>query len=278
MKATQVFLGTLFILFLSAPQTTPAQQLSGRVYYRASNQIMIRIDSAEMSPEEIAEAHQIMKKPWERDFILTFSQTESNWRQAETLAGSSDQSAEGELTISLSGSGNEILYKNLFDQKYVQEQEFMGREFLIQDALDPKNWELTGETKRIGDYTARKATFDQVIDSRRFSSGMEEMDQVKDTVRITAWFTPEIPVAHGPENYFGLPGLILEVHNGGRAFYCEKIELNPTANPVEIQIPKRGKIVSSKEFELMQSESIRQMENRYQGKPGEAGKRIRVGG
>lgn len=255
-----------------------SQQLTGRVYYKASNQIMIRIDSTEMSPQEIAEAQEIMKKPWQRDFILTFSQTESNWRQAETLEGVSEQSGEGEMTINLSGNGNEILYKNLVDQKYVQEQEFMGRQFLIQDSLEPKNWKLSGETKKIGEYTAQKATFNQLVDSRRFSSGMEEMEEVKDTLQVTVWFTPQIPVANGPENYFGLPGLILEVHNGGRTYSCEKIELNPTENPVEIRIPKQGKVLSSEEFDQMQSESIRQMENRYQGKPGENEKRIWVGG
>lgn len=255
-----------------------SQQLTGRAFYKASNQIMIRIDSAEMSPEEIAEAHEIMKKPWQREFILTFSQTESNWKQAETLAGTTDQSSADEMTISLSGSGNEILYKNLVDQKYVQEQEFMGKEFLIQDALEVADWELVEDTKKIGEFTAQKAVFTRILDSQQFSSGMEEMENVKDTIQIIAWFTSEIPVSHGPENYFGLPGLILEVHNGGRAYYCEKIELNPSGDPVEIQIPKQGKVMSSKEFDVMQNESIRQMENRYQGKPGESGRKIRVGG
>lgn len=255
-----------------------SQQLTGRAYYQASNQIMIRIDSADMSPEEIAEAHEIMKKPWQRDFILTFSQTESNWKQAETLAGGTDPSDFDGMTISLSGSGNEILYKNLVDQSYVQEQEFMGKEFLIQDDLESLAWELVEETKKIGEFTVRKAVFTQIIDSQRFSAEMVEMENVKDSIQIIAWYTPEIPVAHGPENYFGLPGLILEVHHGGRAYYCEKIELNPSGTPVEIQIPSQGKVLSSKEFDAMQKESIKQMENRYQGKPGENSGKIRVGG
>jgi GLPGLI family protein len=33
-------------------------------------------------------------------------------------------------------------------------------------------------------------------------------------VTITAWYTPEIPVSQGPEGYWGLPGLILEVNDG----------------------------------------------------------------
>lgn len=256
-----------------------SQQLTGRAYYKASNQIMIRIDSADMSPEEIAEAHEIMKKPWQRDFILSFTQTESNWKQAETLAGNTDGSSSDGMTISLSGSGNELLYKNLEDQRYVQEQEFMGREFLIQDALEVFDWELTGETKKIGDYTAQKATYYRIVDSQRFSTGMTEMENVKDTIQITVWYTSEIPVAHGPENYFGLPGLILEVQNGERAFYCERIELNPHTDPVTIQIPKQGKAVSSEEFRSMQEESLKQMMLQYHGKPGEEnGRKIRIGG
>jgi GLPGLI family protein len=254
-----------------------SQQLTGRAHYKASNQIMIRIDSAAMSPEEIAEAHEIMKKPWQRGFILTFSQTESNWKQAETLAGDTDHTSDDGMTISLAGSGNEILYKNLIDQRFIQEQEFMGRDFLIQDALEVFDWEMTEETKKIGDYSVQKAIYNRIVDSRRFSEGMAEMEHVKDTIQVTVWFTAQIPVAHGPENYFGLPGLILEVHNGGRAFYFEKIELNPISNPVKIVRPKLGKVVNSEDFRSIQEESMQEMINRYQGKPGE-GNKIRIGG
>lgn len=258
-------------------QAVFSQQLSGRVIYRASNQIMIRIDSADMSPDEIAEAHEIMQKPWQRDFILTFAKTESNWRQIETLDGASSPSADQGLTISLSGSGNEILYKNLANTRYVQEQEFMGKEFLIQDDLEPINWQLMNETKRIGDYMAQKAIFNRLVEVHRFSSEMVEMESGQDTLQIEAWFTPDIPVSHGPENYYGLPGLILEIHNGGRSYYFQKIELNPDSDQIVIQTPIRGKIVTRKAFEAMQEESIKQMNNRYQGKQGE-GSKIRIGG
>ncbi|OOG76825.1 GLPGLI family protein [Algoriphagus sp. A40] len=274
MKTKLLILLSLFVFLVDEAKS---QQLSGRAYYKASNQIMIRIDSADMSPEEIAEAHEIMKKPWQRDFILSFTQTESNWKQMETLENGSSPSASDGMTVNLSGSGDEILYKNLVDQSYVQEQEFMGKEFLIQDALVPRKWELSPETKKIGEYTARKASYTELVDAMHFSAEMTEMENVKDTIRVTVWFTTEIPVAHGPENYFGLPGLILEVHNGGRTYYCEKIELNPAADPVEIEKPKEGKVVSQGEFQLIQEESIQQMQSRYQGKPGE-GSKVRIGG
>lgn len=271
----------LFLLGMLSLVSLPgfSQQLTGRVHYQASNQIMIRIDSADMSPEEIAGAHEIMKKPWQRDFVLTFTQTESNWQQVATLDKSVEAKPSDGMTISLSGREDDMLYKNVAEQSYIQEQEFMGREFLIRDSLAAEDWELSQETKQIGNYTAQKATYSKIVDSRRFSTDMAEMEAVKDTIQVIVWYTPEIPVAHGPENYFGLPGLILEVHNGGRSFYCEKIELNPAADPVLIRVPKQGKAMGSEEFRAMQEESIRQMEGQYQGKPGGKNRRkVSIGG
>ena len=105
-----------------------------------------------------------------------------------------------------------------------------------------------------------------------------EMEKVKETIQVVAWFTPDIPVPHGPENFFGLPGLILEVQSSGRTLICEKIELNPSAEPVAIIRPKRGKEVTREEFRAIQEESMKQMMNRYQGKPGDGNQfTIRIG-
>lgn len=276
MKTKHLFLVPLIILLMNM-NLSFAQNLTGRAYYKASNQLIFNLDSTEMSPTQMAEMEAMMKKPWERDFIFSFTPTESNWKQVESLESEPSGESSGEMTIMLGGNSEQILYKNIADQTYAQEQEFMGREFLIKDVLEPVEWELVNETKKIGDFTAQKATYTRIVDSQRFSTGMTEMENVKDTIQVTVWFTLEIPVAHGPENYFGLPGLILEVHNGGRAFYFEKIELNPSSNPVTIVRPKLGKVVNSEEFRSMQEESMKQMMNRYQGKPGE-GNKIRIGG
>jgi GLPGLI family protein len=276
MKANLLFF-SVFSFFVMIAHQAISQNLTGRAFYTASNQLIFNLDSAEMNPDQLAEMEAMTKKPWQRDYILSFTQTESNWKQVESLGSESVTAPSEGMTIMLSGSGDEVLYKNIAEQTYVQEQEFMGKEFLIKDALEPAEWELANETKKIGDFTAQKATYTRIVDSQRFSTGMTEMENVKDTIRVTVWFTPEIPVAHGPENYFGLPGLILEVHNGGRSFYCEKIELNPSSNPVAIVRPKLGKVVNSEEFRVIQEKSMKQMMKRYQGKPGEKSK-VRIGG
>jgi GLPGLI family protein len=271
-------LSSILILFTGIGSSF-SQGLTGRAYYKSSSQIKISMDSTQMAPEQMAEIQAQLKKQMERDYILSFTQTESNWKQAETLGGGPATASSGGMTMVINtGSEDRVLYKNIADQTYIQEQEVMGKEVLVKDALEPAEWELTGESKKIGEYTAQKATYSRIIDSQRFSTGMTEMENVKDTINITAWFTMDIPVSHGPENYFGLPGLILEIQNGGRTLICERIELNPAKEPVAIEVPKRGKEVNRDEFRAMQEESMKQMMNQYQGKPGEGSQfTIRIG-
>ncbi|MBC6367020.1 GLPGLI family protein [Algoriphagus sp. AK58] len=266
-------------LMLFAFVQVMAQGLTGRAYYKSSSQIRLQMDSTKMAPDQMAEIQAQLKKQMERDYVLSFTPTESNWKQVESLGGGPATASSGGMQIVINqGSQDRVLYKNIAEQTFEQEQDVMGKEFLIKDALEPAEWELTGETKKIGNYTAQKATYSRIVDSQRFSTGMTEMENVKDTIQVTAWFTPEIPVPHGPENYFGLPGLILEVHNSGRTLICEKIELNPSAEPVAIIRPKRGKEVTRAEFKAVQEEGMKQMMNRYQGKPGEGNQfTIRIG-
>ena len=214
----------------------------------------------------------------EQNYVLSFTQSESTWKKEESLGGGPATASAGGAVFMIASSGEgSTLYKDAAGN-YLQEQEMMGKEYLIKDKSEPFEWVLSEETKKIGSYTAQKASFTKIVDSRRFSTGMTEMENVKDTLQVTVWFTPEIPVSHGPEYYFGLPGLILEVQNQGRTLICEKIELNPSADPVVIERPSKGKEMTQAEFRVIEEEGMKQMMNRYQGKPGSGNRmEIRIG-
>jgi GLPGLI family protein len=277
MKRTAAILSLLLFLGLGL-QAAFAQGFTGRAYYKSTSKISISMDSTKMAPEQMAQIQASLKKQMEQNYVLSFNQTESTWKKEESLGGGpATASAGGAVFMVATSGGGSTLYKNVTGN-YLQEQEMMGKEYLIQDKAEPFEWELSEETKKVGNYTAQKASFTKIVDSKRFSTGMTEMENVKDTLQVTVWFTPEIPVSHGPEYYFGLPGLILEVQNQGRTLICEKIELNPSADPVEIVKPKKGKVITQAEFKGIQEEGMKQMMNRYQGKPGgEATMTIRIG-
>jgi GLPGLI family protein len=278
MKRTIATLSLL--LFLGAGlQATFAQGFTGRAYYKSTSQFSIKMDSTKMAPEQIAQIQASLKKQMEQNYILSFNQTESTWKKEESLGGGPATASAGGAVFMVATSGEgSTLYKNIADQSFLEEQDMMGKAYLVKDMLEPVEWELSNETKKVGNYTVQKASYTRIVDSKRFSTGMTEMENVKDTLQVTVWFTPEIPVAHGPENFFGLPGLILEVQNQGRTLICEKIELNPSADPVVIERPSKGKEITQAEFRTVQEEGMKQMMNRYQGKPGEGNRmEIRIG-
>ena len=124
-------------------------------------------------------------------------------------------------------------------------------------------WTLGKETKKIGNYTCFKATTFIATDDLlwySFSWGrMRSNDSTQDettennetAVEITqveAWYTPQIPVRHGPSEYWGLPGLILEVSAGDTTMLCSKLVLNPEETIV-IEAPKKGTIVAKNEYQ-----------------------------
>ena len=78
-----------------------------------------------------------------------------------------------------------------------------------------------------------------------------EMDstQTKDIkmTLVEAWYTPQIPVRHGPLEYWGLPGLILEVSADNTTMLCSKLVLNP-GEIIEIEAPSKGKQVTKLEY------------------------------
>ena len=278
MKRTHTIL-SLLLFFGIGLQASFAQGFMGRAYYKSSSKISISMDSTKMAPEQMAQIQASLKKQMEQNYVLSFNQTESTWKKEESLGGGPATASSGGAVFMVASSGEgSTLYKNIADQTYLEDHEMMEKAYLVKDNLTPEEWELSGETKKVGNYTAQKASFTKIVDSKRFSTGMTEMENVKDTLQITVWFTPEIPVSHGPENYFGLPGLILEVQNQGRTLICEKIELNPSSEPVVIERPSKGKEITLAEFKKIQEEGMKQMMNRYQGKPGSGAQiQIRIG-
>ena len=87
------------------------------------------------------------------------------------------------------------------------------------------------------------------------------------------WYTLDIPVNHGPGDYWGLPGLILELNSGNTTVLCSKIVLNPKEK-MEIKEPTKGKEVSLEEYDEIIQEKMKEMEERM-GNPRRRGEHVR---
>lgn len=95
---------------------------------------------------------------------------------------------------------------------------------------------------------------------------MDQIEIPKEVV-ITAWYSPEIPVNQGPENYWGLPGLILEVNDGQTTILCSKIVLN-SKEKVEIKPSTKGKEVTQKEYNEIVMKKMKEMREMFRNNKG----------
>ena len=76
--------------------------------------------------------------------------------------------------------------------------------------------------------------------------------------QIEAWYTPQIPVGHGPGEFWGLPGLILEVSAGNTIMLCSKIVMNPQEK-IKIEAPDKGKVITKVAYQTTIRNKMREM-------------------
>jgi GLPGLI family protein len=237
------------------------------------------MDSTQMNDDMQKQLAAQLRKQFQREYTLKFNSDESIYTEVEKLDAPSPAMAGG-VNIVLSGN-TDILYRNVKDNKIARETEIMGKPFLIKDAPEKREWKLEKDSKSIGEYTCFKATFTEEITDRMFSSDTDSITEVKKMRTTTAWYTLDIPVQHGPGEFWGLPGLVLEVNDGQQSILCSKIVLNPEKE-LKIEAPDNGKVVTREEYEEIREKKMKEMEEQFHssGRRGGDGNvmKIRIGG
>jgi GLPGLI family protein len=112
---------------------------------------------------------------------------------------------------------------------------------------------------------------EEVKDSSVVASNKEESSdpmaniEIPKEVEVVAWYTMQIPVNNGPGEFWGLPGLILEVSSGRTTLLCSKIVMNP-AEKKDIKMPTKGKEVTKKEYNDIVKNKMEEMREMYSGR------------
>lgn len=202
-------------------------------------------------------------------FELLFGNNQSLWQplpdaaaEAATLSGNEANTLR---PARWTGSAD-VAYHHFEKGLRITQSELGPRTYIVEDSLSKPAWKVSGETKEILGYPAKKATAFRY--GTRTVMGMEngvmKMQEQPDTVVLTAWFVPEIPVPAGPADGMLLPGLVLELsENKGRNVY-KAIRLSPTVNVARIHAPKNGKRVSAAAFRTEQQKQLAEMRKRMQ--------------
>jgi GLPGLI family protein len=276
----------LVVLLLCSTFSLFAQDFQGVATYKTQRKLDIKIDSTQVGGGEMQkQIMDMLKKEFQKTYILSFDKNTSIYKEDEVLAA---PSAGGAMMVVSSLGGSGTLFKDIKNQSFTNQLETFGKQFIIKDRLKPIKWVLHSETKNIGNYTCYKATYTKEIEEMSmmtFSSSEDdnkgedsnELLEMK-TTTVTAWYTPQIPVSNGPESYQGLPGLILEVNDGELTILCSKITLNPKKT-LEIAEPKKGKEVTQQEYDDIMEKKMEEMSEQYRGRGADENAiEIRIGG
>lgn len=147
----------------------------------------------------------------------------------------------------MGGAGDDQYYTDLENGKIAQKRDFLGKTFLVKDDTEEMKWKILPEQKMIGKYVCQKAVLQidtTALDANTSSRWMRRMKG-----DVVAWFTPQIMVPAGPNNFGQLPGLILEMELGSpyNLIRAMVINMEPLAEP--IAAPTEGKVVTRDEFQ-----------------------------
>jgi len=250
------------------PKSFEEQGFQGKAYYFSKSKMELGNWGARLTEEQKKDVAQRLKNRLEKTYVLTFNKEESLFYEdvkLDAMSGATDSWGQNFTP------GKQ--YKNVKSNSQIQEQEFYGKQFLVKDSLQPITWKMGTETKMIGNYTCFKATASiptNELEWYNFSwerlrkSEAQKTDSTtvaaQEAIKMTeveAWYTMQIPVSHGPLEYWGLPGLILEVSANSTTLLCSKLVLNPEET-IEIEASEKGKVVTKQEYQTIVGKKMKE--------------------
>jgi len=268
-----MLLKIMVLVFLLVQSALSAQDFQGSAVYQTKTKVEMDLAASGIPADRIKRIEEMMKNQMEKTYILTFDKTASIYKEDVKLDQGATGGGPGMRFAMMGGGASGKYYKNTQTKTSAKENEFSGKNFLIKDALKTYEWKMEQETKMIGNYLCFKATtiIEMPANEGSFSFGRrnadnkeeeKEEEQKIELVPVTAWYSMDIPVSHGPGDYWGLPGLILEINAGNTQMMCTKIVMNPKEKS-DISEPKKGKVMSQKEYDVMLKEKMKEMQERF---------------
>ena len=176
-------------------------------------------------------------------------------------------------------------YTDIAKQTQYEERAFFEKEFLIVDSLKQYKWKLSEETKTIAKQLCKKATTMITAPQMRMRisrGGENNTDSAANApmkpkeTELVVWYAENIPVSVGPENYSGLPGVIMEMNVDNGASVTTAVEVSAKYPKKELIQPTKGEKMNRAQFQENMQKLMQDMQRGGGIRMG--GNMIRVGG
>ena len=210
--------------------------LSGTVVYQETRKFDIEL------PPQMERMRERFDDTRTSSVVLLFDESTSLSQLAPEQADESDGPGGGRRFRMFSNRPDNATFIDFENDVAIQRREFLERVFLVEGAEKPV-WKLMSDQSEFLGYLCHRAI------------------ATVDTSLVEAWFTPEIPVPAGPDEYYGLPGLILVLttDDGNHSFVATDVSLRPI-DPAAIAAPTEGRKVTREEFDKIVADKMKEME------------------
>ena len=280
MKKIQLLLG-MMIALISISTSIAAQMKEGKISYERKINMHRNLPNPQMKS---------MVPEFRTDkFELIFNESVSLFRSVVD-----DEAPDPFANAGGGGGGMRMNFRmptaNTFTdvskQMQYEERAFFEKEFLIIDSLKQYKWKLSEETKTIAKQLCKKATTMITAPQMRMrvsiGGGGNNTDTAANTPRapketeLVVWYAENIPVSFGPDNYSGLPGVIMEIDQDNGATVTTAVEVSAKYPKKELVAPTKGDKMNRAQFQENMQKLMQEMQRGGGIRMG--GMNIRVGG
>ena len=179
-------------------------------------------------------------------------------------------------------------YTDINAQMQYESRPMFEKTFLVVDSLSPLKWKISEETKTIAKHVCKKATTMITAQNIRIGGGGGARTMGRsngDTTNrppaaitpketeVVVWYTEDIIASVGPDNYFGLPGAILEVDLDNGSTVTTATEVSAKYPKKELVQPTKGDKMNKVQFQ----DTMKKLMEDMQRGGGMGGMRIRMG-
>lgn len=184
-------------------------------------------------------------------YELYFDEKESIFFMKPILIAPEDQMAFQMGSILAGGQKDEIWHVDYLNRKCHKITEFHNKKYLIELKYPFFEWIIDrSKEKIISGYKCHKAT------AKITSYSVLKKANINESYEV--WFTDKIPSSYGPMNYYGLPGLVLDVVlNPKDNLVAEKIEIiRPKEFQKKVIFHKDGIKVTGDQFNKIMDSTL----------------------
>lgn len=241
MKRIIILIGVAVSLAATVNVLTAQTATEGVINYE------VKINMHRRLPKEREEMKAMIPEFRTEKQQLFFNANESLYKRVEEDSEDEMSPSGGRgMVIRMQAPKSEVYLDNATQTRTLK-QEFMGKEYLIQDTLKVSPWKFGTEIKEIQGYECKQAFY---TDETRPDQKME----------ITAWYTDKIRSFLGPERFQSLPGTILavDINNGERVLVAKSIEFRPLKKN-EMKQTSGGTKTTQAAYRAMVDEQMKKM-------------------